>query len=89
MAANNNSKDKKHTQEEFQNLEVLNLFTSAILKNPDLHAILETVVEQIQTIFNVSAIEIHLLEKESNILFLKAHRGFSPHLIGTGTLQSD
>ncbi len=89
MAAEKDRKEKKNFHEEFQNPEVLNRFFSAILKNPDLQATLETIVEQIQNIFQVSAIEIHLLEKESNILFLKAHRGFSPHLIGTGTLQSD
>ncbi len=89
MASEKIKNDGKTIQEEFRNLEILNRFHSAIQKNLDLQAVLETIVEQIQTIFHVPAIEIHLLEKESGILFLKAHRGFPPHLIGTGTLQSD
>lgn len=87
MAVENINHEKNALQQRIQYLETINSFFAAIFQNLDIQSVLETAVDQIQKILNVSAIEVYLYEKESDMLFLKAHRGFSPHLIGTGTLQ--
>jgi len=72
----------------YNNLKHLDSVIAAINRNLQLEKVLTAVIEKTIELFrDASGIEIYLLNQEKKILFLKAQRGLSPDMIGTGILQ--
>ncbi len=71
-----------------ERFEVLNTVAVALGQNLRLTEVLDSAIKEVMGLFDdVSGVEVYLLDDTKKMLFLKAQKGLSPELMGTGTLQ--
>jgi PAS domain S-box-containing protein len=65
----------------------LNSIAASVQQHLHLDDMLQNTLDEVMGIFNIPAAEILIYDLDSNLLFIRAHRGLSPDMVNIGVLQ--